>query len=401
MSGVLEGLKVIEMGHFIAVPAAGAIFADWGADVIKVEPPDGEAFRGFRNIAVKNTGSEANWRFEVHNRNKRSMGINLRSEAGRDILLRLVKDADVFMSNYEFGVMQKLRLGYAELAAHNPALIYALITGYGTVGPDRDERGFDFAAAWARSGIQYLIGEPNQSPPQQRGGMMDRTAGAHMLAGILGALYHREKTGQGQEIEFSLYHSGIWTIAADYQVALGGFDLNQNNRAQALNPLWNNYQTKDGRWMQMAMLQADLSWADFCRALDRPDLEKDPRYATLNDRGMNCEALIKILDEVFATRDLVEWETRLKANNCIFSRVTSPKEVLSDPQVEANHFFQDIEHPEFGAMKYVTSPVTFRQNPASIQTTSPEAGQQTEEILLELGYSWEDIERLKDQKAII
>jgi crotonobetainyl-CoA:carnitine CoA-transferase CaiB-like acyl-CoA transferase len=401
MTGILEGLKVVEMGHFIAVPSAGAIFADWGADVIKVEPPDGEAFRGFKTLLLKTAGAELNWRFEVHNRNKRSMGINLKSEAGREILLRLVRDADVFMSNYELGVMQALNLGYGDLSRDNPDLIYALITGYGTVGPDKEERGFDFAAAWARSGIQYLIGEPGQAPPQQRGGMMDRTAGAHMVAGIMAALYHREKTGQGQELEFSLYHTGVWTIAADYQVALGGVPLTQNDRTKARNPLWNNYRAKDGRWLQMAMLQADLSWSDFCRAIERPDLEHDPRFAVMDERGQHGEELVRILDEVFASRDTAEWETRLRENNCIFSRITSPEEVLSDPQAEANHFFQEVEHPESGRMKFVTTPVTFCQNPAFIRTTSPEAGQHTEEILLELGYDWDAIERLKDRKAII
>ncbi len=401
MTGILEGLKVIDMGHFVAVPSAGAMLADWGADVLKIEPIDGDAQRSFINLLLKFTGATVNWRFEIHNRNKKSMALNLKTEAGRDILYKLVKNADVFMTNYEQTAIKKLKMDYPVLSRINPGLIYAFITGYGTVGPDKDERGFDFAAAWARTGIQYLMTEPGSSPPNQRGGMMDRTVGTQMVAGICAALYNREKTGNGQELELSLYHSGVWTLAADLQVALGGVPLNQNDRKSVINPLWNNYQTRDGRWLQLAMLQSDLSWPGFCRALERLELENDPRFKSLEDRGENCAALIGILDEVFAIKDRAEWEDRLKKYDCIFGRIESPEEVINDPQAQANGFFSDVEHPEAGKVKYVTTPVKFSQNPAAIKTASPELGQHTEEILLELGYSWDDIVELKDQGAII
>jgi crotonobetainyl-CoA:carnitine CoA-transferase CaiB-like acyl-CoA transferase len=329
------------------------------------------------------------------------MALNLKTEAGRDILYKLVRDADIFMTNYEIAAIKKLKTDYQVLSQINPGLIYALLTGYGTVGPDKNDRGFDFAAAWARTGIQYLITEPGSSPPQQRGGMMDRTVGAHMVAGICAALYNREKTGNGQELEFSLYHSGVWTLAADLQVALGGVPLKQNDRTSAINPLWNNYQTRDGRWLQLAMLQPDLSWSGFCRALERSELENDPRFRSLEDRGENCEELIRILDKIFASKDRVEWEDRLNKFDCIFGRIESPEEVINDPQAHANGFFSNVEHPEAGEVKYVTTPVKFSQNPASIKFASPELGQHTEEILLELGYSWDDIVELKDQGAII
>jgi crotonobetainyl-CoA:carnitine CoA-transferase CaiB-like acyl-CoA transferase len=222
-----------------------------------------------------------------------------------------------------------------------------------------------------------------------------------MVAGILAALWHREKTGEGQELEFSLYHSGVWTLAADLQVALGGQPLNQNDRTKAMNPLWNSYRTRDDRWLQLAMLQADLSWPDFCRAIERPELENDPRFIDLETRADHCEELIHILDEIFASKDRTEWEKQLRANNCIYGRIETPEEVINDPQAEANGFFAKIQHPGVGEVRYVTSPVTFRQNPASVRTASPEIGQHTEEILLELGYSWDEIVEFKEQKAII
>lgn len=401
MAGILEGLKVLDAGHFVAVPSAGAMFADWGADVLKVEPLDGDAQRGFKNLRLKLTGSETNWRFEVHNRNKKSIALDLKQEAGRTVLYKLVHDCDVFMTNYEFNTIQKLKLDYATLCQHNEGLIYALLTGYGTTGPDKDERGFDFAAAWARSGMQHLMSEPGGPPPQQRGGMMDRTAGAHMVAGILAALLHREKTGEGQALEFSLYHTAVWTLAADLQVALGGQPLFQNDRAKVINPLWNSYRTQDGRWLQLAMLQSDLSWPDFCRAIERPELEHDPRFENIERRADHCEELIQMLNDIFASQNRDEWERRLRDTDCIYGRVQTPEEVIEDPQAIANGFFVEMDHPEAGQTRYVTTPVTFGQNPASLRTASPETGQHTEEILLELGYDWDDITRLKEQEIIL
>ena len=406
MAGILEGVKVVDMGHVVAVPAAGALLSDWGAEVIKLEPLTGDLLRGHRrnygvDLVAQFADGEVHSSIELLNRNKKGLALDLKQESGREILYRLVKEADVFMSNYEQSALKKLKVDYATLSQHNPRLIYALLTGYGTTGPDKDERGFDYSAAWARTGIQYMIGEPGSAPPPQRGGMMDRVASIQIVAGISAALFHREKTGEGQAMEFSLYHTGVWVLASDIQCALMGSPLPKHDRTRAPNPLWNTYQTKEGRWIWLSMLQSDLQWPGLCRAIGRPELEDDPRFNSMDMREQNCEELISILDEIFATKATAEWEKPLREHSCIYARVQSPLEVTTDPQSLANDFFAEIEHPIGGKMRLVNTPAKFLQNPSSVRAAAPQIGQHTEEILVDLGYSWEDIIRLKEQGVIL
>ncbi len=406
MAGILDGIKVIEMGHVVGIPVVGGIMGDWGADVIKVEPLTGDMARGYLRTFGVNTfkkyeTGEVNWPFELHNRNKRGIAIDLKKEAGRAIVDKLVKQSDVFISNYETSALQKLHLDYKTLSSINPGLVYAVMSGYGPKGPDKNERGFDFTAAWARSGMQYTIGEPGAVPAPQRPGMLDRVTAAHVLSGVLAALLHKTRTGKGEEVQVSLYHSAAWIMSWDIQLALQGTPMPKHDRVHAANPIWNSYSTRDNRWFWLCMSQSDVYWPQFCRAVDRLDLVKDPRFDGMKLREKNSAELIKIIEEIMASRDMLEWEKRFKENQCIFGRVQSPLEVTTDPQALENNFFAPLEHPIAGPIKLVTTPVEFTQNPATVRTAAPMLGQNTEEILIELGYEWKEIEALSESGVIL
>lgn len=406
MAGLLEGIKVVSMEHMEAVPAATLWMADWGADVLKIEPLTGDMFRGTTrahgtSLSSNVGGVEIRWSFHLLNRNKKSMALNLKTERGLEILYKLVEKADIFTSNYELSVLKKLKVDYAALSKVNPKIIYGVISGYGSAGPDSELRGFDHAAGWARSGMQYSIGEAGAPPPRLPGGTIDRgIAAPHLLSGLLAALLYRNRTGKGQELEVSLFHSGVWSIALTIQSALTGTPMPKDDRRKAANPLYSVYRTKDDKWFQMSMIQPDPSWPGFCKALGKPEWENDPRFKTQEARRQNCEEMICLIDDILASKTMAEWDPIFRKYDLIYSRVQSPAEVIKDPQALANNFFVDLPHPA-GAFKVVATPVTFHQNPAKVVAPAPELGQNTEEVLLELGYSWEDISAIKEQGVIL
>ncbi len=401
MSGILEGIKVISMGQIVAIPAASSVMADWGAEVVKLEPLTGEMHRGQRtNQGVATTG-QVNWIMQVLNRNSRGLAIDLKQAPGKEIVYKLVRDADIFMSNYERSSVKRLGFDYATLSQINPRLIYGFVSGYGPVGPDKNERGYDFTAGWARSGMMYMIGEPGTPPAPQRAGMIDSAAGAHLLGGICAALFEREKTGRGREIEVSLYHTGAWSLHMDIEMAAGGRIPLKHDRTKATNPIWNSYRTKDDRWFWLAMLQPDPAWPGFCRAIGKPELQNDPKFDSIDTRSQNCQELIHIIEGALASKTMAEWETLFKEHDCIYGRVQTPLEVTTDPQAIAAGFFADVDFSGVGTIKILTSPVLFDGKVAPIKAPAPELGQHNEEILLELGYNWDDISGLKEQKVIL
>lgn len=394
----MEGIKIVEFGHVVAVPSAAAILADWGADVIKVEAPGlGDQARHMTHLEGGKVSNGIHYMFEVMNRNKRSITLNLRNEKGREVMQALVKRSDVFMSNFQPATLAKLGMDYASLRQLNPRLIYATVSGYGDRGPKKDKPGYDYAAFWAYSGIMDKVSDPDSLPRRQRPGFGDNITSMCIVGGISAALFARERTGLGQKLSFSLYNTAMWALQNDIQVALfTGKELPYGNITKTKNPLWNAYKTKDGHWLELCMLQSDLFWMRFCHAVGLIHVAHDPRFASHQKREENCETLIAVISEAFSQKTVTEWEEILEANDLFYARVQKATEVVNDCQAIENDFFMDFEHPVVGPIKLVASPVLFDGVRPPIRLMAPTLGQHTEEILLELGYNWDDITLLRD-----
>lgn len=398
MAGPLEGIRVVEAGVWVAGPAAAGIMADWGADVIKIEPPTGDPLRGMSNPARR---TDINPPFELDNRGKRSVGLNLADMEGYQVARRLIADADVFVTNLLPGAVQRLKLGYDDLRDEYPRLIYCRITGYGATGPERDRPGFDGTAFWARPGLMATMAEEGQGPPSPRNAVGDHFTAMVAVAGVCAALTARARTGRGQLVDTSLYRAGAYAMSWDLSMQMRvGAIVPQIGRRNVNNPLVNTYRAGDGRWLYLVNLQADRFWPGLCRALGREDLLADERFADIRTRRTHATALIDILDEAFATRGRDEWGAALDREGVIWSPVQSLDEVITDPQAEAAGAFVDVPDGAGSSIRMVASPAAFSDTPSEQRGTAPEAGQETESILLNLGYTWEQIAALKERGTI-
>lgn len=398
----LEGIRVLDLTQWVFGPVTAAVLGDWGAEVIHIEDPNGgDPMRGLQSMAVIRV-ADVNFPFELCNRNKKSLAIDINQERGREILYKLVPESDVFVSSLRKNVLERVGLDYNALAQLNPRLIYAHVSGYGERGQENTRAGYDYAAFWARTGLMNSLGEPGTPPPSQRNGWGDQISGLSLAGGIALALFVRERTGIGQEVNLSLLGSGMWMVGIMIQGALtSGEDFPQLSRTAAGNPLFNTYQAKNGRWLQLISLQTDRYWPGFCQAIDKPELEHDPHFDSHQKRCDNNVALISIIDEVLITRTVEEWARRFDENGVLWGPVQNYLEVTTDPQVLENDYIAEVNHPTRGKMGMVASPIQLSKTPGTIRSTAPEAGQHTEEILLEIGYTWEDIAQLKNEKIII
>jgi len=398
MSGPLTGYRIVDLTSMVSGPLATMILADQGAEVIKVENPKG----GDYTRAVSNRRGGFSASFLNNNRNKRSVALNLKDPRGRELLMRLAVGADVFVQNFRKGVAGRLGLGYADLKAHNEKLIYASATGYGPEGPDSGEPSFD-QLGLARSGIMMAAGGPGMPPLAIAGGVADQM-GAIMLAyGVLAALLARERSGLGQEVDAS--HLGSMMMLRGLSVSaklMMGFALPRTPRESAGNPLWNHYRCQDDAWLSLGMLQPDRYWADLCRAFGRPELATDERFADMRARSQNAAAAVAILDEIFASKPREEWLRVLKESegDFILTVVNSIDDLPDDPQVRANDYIIDYDHPQYGKIQMLGMPVRLSETPGSIRQPAPEFGQHSEEVLLDLGYSWDEVTDLRKREVI-
>ncbi len=390
----MEGIRVVELGVWVAGPAAGGILGDWGAEVIKIEPPEGDPARSFQRMLGGDMPN--NPPFELDNRNKKSIVLDLSAPDGMDVALQLIDSADVFVTNLRAGALQRLGLGHEVLLQRNPRLIYGGISGYGTEGDDVDRPAYDIAAFWARSGIASLLTPEGSDPPFQRGGMGDHGTGLAAAAAISAALFAREKSGEGQYVSTSLYRQGAYTIGFDINIALlWGMTLAVGNRKSMGNPAINNYVAGDGKRFWIVGLETIRHWPPLCRVVGHPEWIDDERFASPRDRALNATELIALLDAEFAKRPMAEWEEIFSTEPDFFwAPVNSIDDVLADPQSEHAGLFTDIPD-DVGTTRMVATPCDFDGTPCEPRSTAPELGEHTAEVLETLGYSEADITSLQ------
>lgn len=399
---VFDGVRVVELAQWVFVPVAGALLADWGADVIRIEHPEGDPYRALATQGIGSDSGGVNLSVALANRGKRSLALDLKNEQGLEVLHKLLETADVFLTNLRPKALYNLGLDADQLTARYPGLVYARGSGYGVKGPDADHAGYDASAFFARGGLADALTPPERDYPiNQRGAMGDRNGGMAIAFGIAGALLKKYKTGAGSVVDVSLLATAMWTLSSDLLTAIQGSDIPRPaERSSMPNPLTGTYRTSDNRYIALMFLQADRYWPDFCRALGREELIEDPRFADMAARRANCAACIAELDKEFGRRTYEESRVLMGTIDVPWAPVQKVNELLDDPQVIANGYIGEVRSDD-GSPSYrlPAVPVQFDEQPPELRR-APELGEHTESILMELGYEWENIEKFQSQGII-
>ncbi len=405
MANSLSGFRVLEVAAWTFVPAAGAVLADWGADVIKVEHPEGgDPQRGLISMGLIPGGPGAvNYIIEQPNRGKRSIGLDISTEGGRDLLYKLAETSDVFLTSFLPATRQKLQIDVEHIRAVNPTIVYARGTGQGPYGPDRGKGGYDGATYWARGAVaNALTPADSEFPIGGRPAFGDLAGGMAIAGGIAAGLLQRATTGEAPVVDVSLLGLAMWMLSPDIVASglYGGDPMPKFNRSSSPNPLVGNYQTKDGRFITLMMLQSDRFWPDFCEHIGRPDLIEDPRFIDGAARYTNGKECVAIIDEVFKSKTFAEWKEALATLSGVWAPGQMASELVDDPQVGANGYLSRVDRADGKSYDLVANPVQMNET-ADQLTAAPEHGQHTEEILLELGLDWDQIVAHKEAGAII
>ncbi|HEY3031234.1 MAG TPA: CoA transferase [Bradyrhizobium sp.] len=396
---MFKGLKVLDCSSFIAAPAAATILSDFGADVIKIEPPGvGDPYRAVPSLPTMPQAKE-NYAWMLASRNKRGLALNLVKPAAQDVVRRLVAQADIFITNFPAVVRKKLGLRYEDLAPLNDRLIYASFTGYGEHGEEATKPGFDITAWWARSGLMDGVRTDATAPPARSlTGMGDHPSGISLYASIVMGLYQRQLTGKGAHVGTSLLANGVWCNGVMAQAALCGAKfIDRPPREQALNAFTNYYQCRDGRWLILTILNEERQWPVFIKCLGREDLQNDPRFATSRDRMKHAVELTAVLDKIFATKDRSEWREILSAGGIVFDVVASAQDIPNDSQIMANEILVPFDND---IVLTVASPISVEGQNKVSPRRPPTIGQHTDEVLREAGYDPDTIVKLRADGAV-
>ncbi len=397
MSRMFEGLKVIDCGSFIAAPLAATLLGDFGADVIKVEPPGaGDPYRHVHKMPGMPQSEQAyNWLLD--NRGKRGLALDLGKPEGQAVLHKLAAGADVFITNYPLAVRRKLGLDAGRICALNERLIYASFTGYGETGDEMNKPGFDSTAWWARSGLMHGVTREGEEPVRPLAGMGDHPSAVAMFGCIVTALYRRERTGKGGEVATSLMANGAWANSHAIQAKLTGATFPARlPRSQARNALANNYRCGDGRWIMLTLLNEDRQWPALAKCLEDERLN-DPRFASTADRRTLARELVVLMDEAFARKSLAEWRVILDNAGLVFGVVATMDDIPSDRQMIETGVLVPFSDSD---MLTVNSPIFISGETKVRPRQPPELGQHSDEILAELGYDAETIARLRAGSAV-
>lgn len=404
MSAPLDGIRVIEVASWMFIPSGGSVLADWGAEVIKVEPPSGDPQRGLVTSGLLPGGPDGvNFMIEQPNRGKRSVVIDLAHPDGRETLLRLVESADVFLTSYLPSIRAKLGIDVDDVRARKPDIVYARGSGHGPKGPDAGKPGYDGTAYWARGGVAAVMPERDGGWPQNQASPAfgDVMGGMATAGGIAAALLRRERTGEGSVVDCSLLATAMWQVSPLVVASkLFGFSkIPSGDRTMSPNPLVNSYRTSDDRFINIILLQSDRFWPELCDKLGRPELVADERFADSAKRAENKQACVAALDEAFGAHDLEHWKEVLADFSGAWTPFQTLDELYEDPQVVANGYLPEIEASNGQRVQLVANPVQFDEQALSL-TRAPEFGEHTETLLLELGMEWDEIAALKESGAL-
>ncbi len=396
---LLKGIRVVEMGLWVAGPAAGGILADWGAEVVKIEMPGGDPMRKLFG-ALSGSREERCPPFDLYNRGKKSIALDVNHADGIALVQRLIATADVFITNMRPQFLQRVGLDPATLLAQHPRLVYASLTAYGLAGPDRDAPGYDMAAFSGRSGLADRATPPGAAPPILPGGLGDNVTAITIVSGIMGALFHRERSGQGQLVSTSLLRTGIYSIGMDVATRVGlGRVAPPPPRTKPQNPLMNTYCAGDGKWFWLVGAESERHWPGMVKALGDTALEKDGRFGTPRERRRNAQALVAAIDALTASHTREEWAAIFRGHDVWWAPINSVDDLLSDPQVLASGAFVNVPVGKGQAIPEsfngVATPVDFGATPAGPAGPAPEIGADADVLLTSLGVNADELSRLR------